>query len=728
MTIRKVDSPVVPPSLPQVQTARPANVAANVPTGTPSAFDAGVRGPTDLQRAETPASHVPLATMSLGTPARAASGPLPLDSAAAKAAIEKSIAYLNSQQGAGRSFDDAAKAFKPRAVVQDNLGMTHVRLDRTVDGVKVFGEQIISSLDARSEVVGLSGDSNAIPPGLAEGGKLTAADALKIAKADFNQSLERAPTVERVIAQDPDGNYRAAYHVELTNNFGGEIARRQNYLIDANTGEKFDFWNQSDNTGGEIAHHNEAVAKAAAAAAAAPIEVRKAAEPKLAISDLQTVTSTLEVGEDVTLDEVSLDLNIPHTWSGDLKVSLVSPSGKEVVVQDRQGGSKDDVTGSFDLSEAFKGEEAKGTWTLKVEDKAKRDTGTLQSWGLNLKGQGKAPPPPPPAAGDDQSIYSGKVDLQTTKGADGQYTLDDTSRGKGVTTLDAENKSRPSNPVAFKDENDTWGEAGENPRNKAAVDAQYGAQMTYDFLKDVLGRDSIDGKGEKLISNVHIGNKYVNAFWDGKQMNYGDGDGKNASELTTLDIAGHEIAHGLTERTAGLIYRNESGGLNEAMSDILGNGVEWYASQKNPDAKFSWGVGEQAWTPANGTDDALRYMDDPLKDGYSIDHYSLMGKYKPGQDNGGVHGSSGIANNAFYLLTQGGKNKTSGIDVQDGIGMDKSLKIFGRALENYMTPNTNFSQGRDATVRAAIDLFGANSPEVAKVREAWTAVGVNGTL
>ncbi len=92
----------------------------------------------------------------------------------------------------------------------------------------------------------------------------------------------------------------------------------------------------------------------------------------------------------------------------------------------------------------------------------------------------------------------------------------------------------------------------------------------------------------------------MNAFWDGKQMNYGDGDGKTAGPLTTLDIAGHEITHGLTERTAGLIYRGESGGLNEAFSDIMGTGVEWYASQKNQAVKFDWAVGEDAWTPNNG--------------------------------------------------------------------------------------------------------------------------------
>ena len=354
---------------------------------------------------------------------------------------------------------------------------------------------------------------------------------------------------------------------------------------------------------------------------------------------------------------------------------------------------------------------------------AKRDTGTLNSWGLTLTGTDKnqPPPPPPPPADkkDDTTMYSGKVEIDDAKQADGRSKLEDDGRGKGVSTRDAHNKNDRTGSTEIFDNNGVWGEVTDDPRNKAAVDAQYGGQMTYDFYKQVLGRDSIDGKGEALVSNVHIKNNYVNAYWDGTQMNYGDGDGgKNSTELTALDIAGHEITHGLTERTAGLNYYGESGGLNEAMSDIMGKGVEWLASQQNPDVKFTWGVGERVWTPSK-PGDALRYMDDPTKDGYSVDNY----KNYPKQTE--VHGSSGIANNAFTLLVQGGKNRTSGIEVQGGIGMENALKVFGRALTTYMTPSTTFAQARQATVQAATDMFGADSAEVAKVKEAWTAVGVN---
>jgi subtilisin-like proprotein convertase family protein len=448
--------------------------------------------------------------------------------------------------------------------------------------------------------------------------------------------------------------------------------------------------------------------------------VTKTASPNSAIKDNTTTTSTIKVDENFDIGEFKVNLDIAHTYQGDLKVTLTSPSGKSAVLHDKTGGSADNVKGEFDLSTAFAGEKVQGDWKLTVEDTARADEGTLKSWGFSAKKKGGGGPVDPPPTGgiDDKTQYSGTVEIAAGKNADGTYRLEDSSRGKGVVTYDAKNSTSPSGKTQFSDNNNVWGEAGDPARAQAGVDAQYGGQMTYDFYKNVLGRDSIDGKGEQLQSYVHVGNNYVNAYWDGTKMNYGDGNGRDASSLTTLDIAGHEITHGLTERTAGLIYRGESGGLNEAFSDIMGSGVEWYAAQKNSNVKFDWMLGEDAWTPGT-PGDALRYMNDPTKDDYSIDHYS---KY-PQQTE--VHGSSGIANNAFFLLTEGGTNRTSGQTVNGGIGMEKALKIYGRALTTYMTPSTTFAQARQATVQAATDLFGANSPEVQKVKDSWGAVGVN---
>lgn len=700
MSVRRTDGPKPVSLRPTTTETQPKNAVKAGTGASPRVVQDGF-GPaprrSELARAEQTLTPVPPRP-----------GRLPLDSTAAQAAIQASLAHIAPET---KSLTLQPAAFVPRNVERDELGMTHVRMDRVHEGVKVFGEQIISHLDKDGKVKDITGEQSTIPAGLgSEKPRLSPAQAVEVARKEFGAKPDKQPAVERVIYKDDSGKYQSAYRVEMSQIQGQEHPRRMNYLVDANTGKVFDRYNEID--GFSVPQKT-----GTKTAAATPTEVSAAATPKATIGDLGTVTSKLKLDGDVTIDKLKLDVDIKHTYRGDLSVTLTSPSGKSAVVHNRTGGSTDDLKSSFDLS-AFAGEKAQGEWTLTVSDKARGDTGVLNSWGL--KATGKPAPGPTPTTGkaDDTSLYSGKVELGTKKNADGTYSLQDASRGKGVFTYDGQNKARASGQVDFKDNNDVWGEAGDGPRTKAAVDAHYGASMTYDMMKNVLGRDSLDGAGEKLVSYVHVDNNLVNAFWDGEKMSYGDGNGTDSGPLTALDIAGHEIAHGLTERTAGLIYSGESGGLNEAMSDIFGAGVEWYAAQKNPDVKFNWTVGETAWTPGNSTEDGLRYMDDPTKDGYSVDNY----KNYPKQTE--VHGSSGIANNAFYLLVNGGKNKTSGAEVKDGIGMEKGLKIYYRALAHYMTPSTTFAQAREACIKAATDLHGANSTELQKVKESWSAVGV----
>jgi bacillolysin len=651
----------------------------------------------------------------VGTP-----GVLPTNSPEAKAAINATLQYLNRQVDGGSALVgggfDSAKAFTAKTVERDQLGMVHVRMDRSFEGIKVFGEQIIGHLGRDGAMDSVTGSVSAIPAGLGKSARLTAEDALKVAQKAFGRSTDRPPTVERVIFQDDQGTYHSGFRAELLNaSDRGSAPTRMNYLIDGDSGKVVQ---QFDQMGGLERPRQPLLAAPTPAPALA---VTGSASPNAPILDLKTTTSVITLPDDVAVDKLKLTLDIAHTFRGDLVVKLTSPAGTVATISNRAGGGADNLVGSFDLT-AFAGEKTKGAWTLTVEDKAKRDTGALKSWSLNITPKDQQPPPPPPPADgavDDTTLYSGKVNLSARKNADGTYSLEDSSRGKGVVTLNANNQQQPTGATEFTDTNNLWGESTDAPATKAAVDAHYGAQMTYDFYKAVLGRDSIDGQGEKLISNVHLQNNLVNAFWDGKQMNYGDGDGTQSGPLTTLDIAGHEISHGLTERTAGLIYKGESGGLNEAMSDIMGAGVEWYASQKNTAVNFDFTVGEDAWTPKNGdATDGLRYMNDPTKDNYSVDNY----KNYPRQTE--VHGSSGIANNAFFLMAQGGTNRTSGLQVKDGVGVEKSLKIFGRALTTYMTPTTTFAQARDACIKAASDLYGATSTEVKTVKAAWTAVGV----
>lgn len=318
------------------------------------------------------------------------------------------------------------------------------------------------------------------------------------------------------------------------------------------------------------------------------------------------------------------------------------------------------------------------------------------------------------ATGVGHSLYSGDVDLDTNLNLTGKFEMEDTVRGRSQTT-DMMNGTS-DNDVIFSDDDNDWGQDTPADRAKAGVDANFGAAITWDFYNDHFQRPGIKGDGVGALSRVHYSVNYVNAYWSDSCfcMTYGDGDGQNASPLVSIDVAAHEMTHGVTASTAGLVYSGESGGLNEAMSDIMGTAVEFYANELGYDSRPEYWVGEDVWTP-NKPNDALRYMDDPSKDGRSIDHYR---KYRRSLD---VHYSSGLANNVFYLLANGGTNKTSGQSVT-GIGIDKAQAIFYRALANYMGPRTDFAGGASTTIKAAKDLY--TQVEVDATTAAWSACGV----
>ncbi|UQA54837.1 M4 family metallopeptidase [Polyangium aurulentum] len=338
------------------------------------------------------------------------------------------------------------------------------------------------------------------------------------------------------------------------------------------------------------------------------------------------------------------------------------------------------------------------------------------------------------------SLYNGNVTINTYLKS-GTYYLEDLDRK--IVTRD--NRNTPSSLGALlglagstydvTDANDVWGESAQATQ-KAAVEAHYGSAKTYDYFKNVHGRNGIDGSGgpggytahdgttKLVVSRVHYSAKYNNAFWNGSMMTYGDGDGTTFTPLVTLDICGHEMTHGVTERTANLTYSNESGALNEAISDIMGASVERYA---RGDSANIWLIGEDAYTPGTAGD-ALRYMDDPHKakdGGYTAnddpDHYSE--RYTGTSDNGGVHINSGIVNKMFYLLAVGGAHHLGGS--MTGIGHDKAAAIVYKALTSYMTSSTNFAQARTAMLNAAAEIHGSASPEYAAVGQAWSLVGVN---
>ncbi len=335
------------------------------------------------------------------------------------------------------------------------------------------------------------------------------------------------------------------------------------------------------------------------------------------------------------------------------------------------------------------------------------------------------------ADGQGQSLYGGTVPLQLTLSG-GTYSLKDPTRGNTYTT-DMNNKSDSygcqlfgvncSTGTLFTSPDNLFGNGSTSSRESAAVDAQYGTNTTWDYYKNVHGRNGIFGNGTGSFNRVHYGNGYVNAFWDGTKMTYGDGDGTSYGPLTSLDVAGHEMSHGVTENTAGLDYSGESGGLNESTSDIFGTMVEFYAANANDAGDYL--IGEE-FDLAQHT--GFRRMDNPSADGDSVNCWSsTVGTLD-------VHYSSGVGNHFFYLLAEGSGAKTiNGVahnsptcngSTVTGIGRDAAAKIWYRALSVYMTSSTNYQGARTATLNAAKDLYGAGSAQYNAVAAAWSAVSV----
>lgn len=304
-------------------------------------------------------------------------------------------------------------------------------------------------------------------------------------------------------------------------------------------------------------------------------------------------------------------------------------------------------------------------------------------------------------------VLGDRKELSTLLNETGSYLLDRT-RGKGIFTYNAANGTEV--PGTLWMDADHRLDAG---FDGAAVDAHYYAGLTYDYFKKTHNRNSYDGKGAAIISTVHYGKDYNNAFWSGTQMVYGDGDGKKFLPLSgSLDVIAHELTHALTESTAGLIYWNDAGAINESMSDIFGVLIE-HEYSKTAD----WQIGEDVYTP-DTPGDALRSLADPTVNGLP-DHYTK--RYLGTEDFGGVHINSSISNKAAFLLANGGTH----FNVQvKGIGIEKTGKIFYRTLTQYLTPTTKFRQLQAAAVQAATDLYGANSEEVKSVKAAFAAVGL----
>jgi len=256
-----------------------------------------------------------------------------------------------------------------------------------------------------------------------------------------------------------------------------------------------------------------------------------------------------------------------------------------------------------------------------------------------------------------------------------------------------------------------------------AVNQAYdGSGTTFDFYEQVFNRNSVDGQGLELVSSVHFETDYDNAFWDGSQMVYGDGDGqmfKRGGFTECLDVMAHELTHGVTQFTAGLRYRAQSGALNESFSDVFGSLVRQRSLGQTAD-QADWLIGEGIMGPelpgealrslkAPGT--AFKYDNQPADMAHYVD---LPDDGDPRHDNGGVHINSGIPNHAFYLAATG----------IGGNAWEKAGAIWYTTLTTRLNENSDFQAAADATVAASGELYGAGGAEQQAVRSAWVQVGI----
>nr|WP_294938886.1 M4 family metallopeptidase [uncultured Flavobacterium sp.] len=342
--------------------------------------------------------------------------------------------------------------------------------------------------------------------------------------------------------------------------------------------------------------------------------------------------------------------------------------------------------------------------------------------------------------------YSGNRTIETSFNAGlSKYVLEDVTRGNGVVTYNsARTNTMPS--THFQDTDNNWTSAEHNNANKdnAALDAHWGAIKTYDFWKNTFNRNSFDDNNGQIKSYVHYddvpgGAGWSNAQWTGSVMRYGDG---STNPLTSVDVIGHEIGHGVCQYTANLAYQNQSGAMNEGFSDIWGACIEQYAKFGNlnagqdtasPGTLGVWKIGEELFASP------LRSMSYPNSrsnpDTYKGTYYTTTaddGNCTPSQanDNCGVHNNSGVLNHWFYILTAGkaGTNNAP-VAVRDtynvtGIGMTKSSQIAYYTERDYLTPNATFVDARNGSLAVATSLYCSSSPEVIAVTDAWMAVNV----
>lgn len=328
------------------------------------------------------------------------------------------------------------------------------------------------------------------------------------------------------------------------------------------------------------------------------------------------------------------------------------------------------------------------------------------------------------APGTAVTAYSGNQAIVADQVSATSYRLRETGRngGTAIETYNLKQGTNYSRATDFTDTDNTWNNVNTS-KDQYATDAHWGAEKTVDYLKAKFNRNSIDNNHFAIKSYVHYSRNYFNAFWDGSRMTYGDGSSTNGNKpLTALDVCAHEIGHGMTTKTANLVYQKESGALNEAFSDILGNSVEFWARP----TQASWKLGEDFSYVIRDMANPNAYGDPDTYGGT----YWVNPNCTPSSTNDycGVHTNSGVLNFWYYLLVNGGSgtnDKGFAYNVT-GVGLDKAAQIAYRTLTTYLTSTSTYANARTYSLQAAADLYGAGSAEVTQTTNAWNAVGVGG--
>ncbi len=308
--------------------------------------------------------------------------------------------------------------------------------------------------------------------------------------------------------------------------------------------------------------------------------------------------------------------------------------------------------------------------------------------------------------------YYGEKSFIVDSIAPNKFHLHDPTRGKGITTY-----TQVNDLIEEIHSDVNYWDLSDEKRGNTAVDVHWATQGFYDMLIEKLSWDGLDNAGRSMNPVVHAfgGLNFVNAFWDGTYAYFGDGD-CNFQALTSIEIVGHEFAHGITQETANLIYSDESGAINESMSDVLGKALEYYLDKDG----FTWLIGDDITESPFA--EPIRNMADPSTLGHPAFYKGI-----DWIDGAGVHTNSAIGNLWFQILVDGktGINEDGEAYDANGIGMDKALTIAFTCLSSYLTESSNYASYYVYSLDVTRNLFGAGSTEYASVEQAWKAVGLN---